>query len=531
MQSRWTADGLGGVLLPHVDDDELEATMLTEFERTFGHGRRVGIPTGEVILREGEELDRIALVFDGRVELSRATEHGDVIVHGASTGPIIGLASLTDAPRTAFTVRAATDVEVLPLSIDELDQVLRADPILTQHFLNVLLRSLSRRHRHAVELQIENTHLARSLAADRDELARALAKLEDAQTQVVQSARMATLGGLAAGLAHELNNPIAAITRAAEHLADDTEAFVATCDDGPWRTRVLQRALTRPARSTAEQRRQRRVLTDELGDRRLAERLVAVGVHDPDEATRLLADSASARETLLEELERLSRLGDEVRNLRSAAGRIGDLVASLRAYARAGTDLQPGVDLREVLDDTLRLLNHRLVSVEVTREYGDVPTITGQPGELGQVATNLLSNALDAMDDAGALRLVVESVEGTAGDDQPAVALHVLDTGPGIREEDLERVFDPHFTTKDGRVTYGLGLGLSISHRIVRRHGGDIALRPAAQGGTEAVVVLPVQPPEDKIAGAADRADPVEDGTPEPTPSTDPAHPPEEASA
>ncbi len=483
---------MGGALLPDVDDDKLESMMIAELDRALDGPPREEVPAGTILLWEGQVVDRIAVLLDGRVELTRSTDEGHVVVHGESTGRIIGLASLTRARKASFTVRAATNLTILPIALPQLDRALRADPELSQHFVNVLIRSLARRHRRAVELQVENTQLARSLAEERDQLRDALDRLEDAQAQVVQSARMATLGEMAAGLAHELNNPVAALTRAAAHIAEDATELVTDCTQSTWRQTVLERAMSAPARSTSEHRRRRRELADELGDRRLAERLVAAGVEDPADAERLLEEAGlTDREELLAELERLRRLGDAVRNLRGAAERVSDLVSSLRSYARAGSDLQPGVDVREGLEDTLRLLNHRLGAVDVVRDYAEVPTITAQPGELSQVWTNIIANALDAMEDEG--RLVID-VRAEGND----IRVRVVDSGPGVDDVDLDRVFEPHFTTKDGRVAYGLGLGLSITRRIVERHGGTIVLQPAAEGsGTEVVVTLPTRQPDD----------------------------------
>lgn len=503
----------GGALLPDVDDEQLESMMIAELDRALDAPPREEVPAGTILLWEGQVVDRIAVLLDGRVELTRSTDEGHIVVHGESTGRIIGLASLTRARKASFTVRAATNLTILPIGLRQLDHALRADPELSQHFVNVLIRSLSRRHHRAVELQVENTKLARSLAEERDQLRDTLAQLEDAQAQVVQSARMATLGEMAAGLAHELNNPVAALTRAAEYIAEDATELVTDCAQSTWRQTVLERAMTTPARSTAEHRRRRRELADELGDRRLAERLVAAGVEEAADAERLLAEAGvTDREALLDELERLRRLGDAVRNLRGAAGRVSELVASLRAYARAGSDLQPGVDVREGLEDTLRLLNHRLGAVDVVRAYDDVPTITAQPGELSQVWTNVIVNALDAMDDEG--RLVIE-----VGAEHGTVRVRVADSGPGVDDVDLDRVFEPHFTTKDGRVAYGLGLGLSITRRIVERHGGEIALQPAEEGtGAEVVVSLPVRQPEGSApAPSAAPSEPSQTASPDPS--------------
>ena len=476
------------LLRADMSDRQLESSMIAKLERALGHPERHTVEAGTILLREGEYPDGISVVIDGRIEIVRPTPDGDLVLHAASAGRIVGLVLLTRSGRASFTVRTATRVTLLPVRFADLEQALRADAELADDFLNVLIRSLSRRHHRAVELQIENIRLAESLAEDRDRLEEALAKLEAAQAQVVQSARMATLGEMAAGLAHELNNPVAALSRAVAYVAEDVTGIVADGPQGARRAELLERAMSRPPRSTSDHRRLRAELEDAVGDRGLAERLLGAGVETREEARRIVADTSGDPDELLDELTRLRRLGEAVRNVRSAAERITGLVSSLRAYARSGDGFEPGVDVREGLDETLHLLAHRLDGVEVSRGYDDVPEITANPGELNQVWTNLVVNALEAMGESGRLDVRVRP----HGD---GVEVAVTDSGPGIAPQDLDRVFEPHFTTKHGRITYGLGLGLAICRQIVGHHGGTIEAA-SEPGRTTMTVRLPRRPPD-----------------------------------
>ncbi len=499
-----SGDYVSRAILRHeVDDTALEEAMIADLDRALGHPARRHVEAGTVLLQEGEKPSGIAVLIDGQVELTKTTPEGELLVHVASTGRIIGLTSLTRTGRASFTVRATSDATLLPISFAELDRVLREHPALAHRFVHVLVLSLSRRHRRAVELQVENTRLARSLAEDRDRLEQTLTQLEEAQSQVVQSARMATLGELAAGLAHELNNPLAALTRAAEFITSDVTDLLASGPDGGWRMQALERARQQGPMSTAEQRRRRAALAEALGDRDLAERLLAAGIDDVDEARSLLEGlDAAERSALLTELERLHGLGEAMRNLRESADRISGLVQGLRSYARAGRDLVGGVDVREGLDETLRLLAHRLEHVEVVRHYEEVPEITAHPGELNQVWTNIIVNALDAMGQRGRLDVATRPTDG-------GVEVAITDSGPGIPPENLDRIFEPHFTTKGGRIAYGLGLGLSICRQIVRRHGGQIDI-DSQPGRTTVRVQLPPKPPRSIAEGNdhASREDP-----------------------
>lgn len=155
--------------------------------------------------------------------------------------------------------------------------------------------------------------------------------------------------------------------------------------------------------------------------------------------------------------------------------------------------MEPDVDVASTIDDALRLVAHRIGEIEVERRFSSVPAINGRPGALQQVWTNVLTNAIDSLGtsaksgpDPGVRPELVITVD--ASDD--AVHVHVIDNGPGIPPELQDRIFEPRFSTKLGRVQFGLGLGLSISRQIIEDHGGHIAVT-SKPGHTDVHVVLP----------------------------------------
>lgn len=459
-------DGGGHFLIGDaVPTEELERGLVEAVDRALGHPPRLVVEPGAVLVEEGEHVGGVYLVVDGRVALTHRSAHGEVLLHEASTGPVLGVLSLTQREPAFLTCRAVTRVRAIPLTLTQLDTAL-VDPAVGSLFTRVLLRSLANRHRHADELQLEVDRLNRSLEAERDELAAALADLEAAQEQLVEATRLATLGELAAGIAHELNNPVAAITRAGAHVADDVLAVLA---DDPEAAAAVTAALDAAPVSTAEQRARRRDLTDVLGDRRLADRLVRAGVTDPDTAAGL----ARRGEAAIARTERLHQLGTALRDLGSAGGRIAALVRAMRVHARADTgDAAPAepVDVAASVEDSLRLLAHRLRDVEVERRYQPVGEVVATPGDLERLWTNLLANALDAMAGVDGPRLTID----VAPDDGHAVVA-ITDSGPGIAPEHRHRIFEPRFTTKAGRVEFGLGLGLVLSRQVVEALGGTIS--------------------------------------------------------
>jgi two-component system, NtrC family, sensor kinase len=466
--------------------EEVTAHLVAAIEGVLGPRPRLHLPAGTRLTHQDHSVDAVVVVLDGDVALHRTTPVGDLRLHHTSTGPVVGLLALVQQRRAYFTARTTSDVEVVHLSLEQLDRALTAAPRVGGALAAVALRALARRLRRSEQLQIERVQLNRELDAERTRLAEALHQLEQARLELVEQARYATLGELAAGIAHELNNPTAVLTRSTSFLAEDLERVLATHPQGELGLRALEAARDPVPRSTAEERAERRALEAALGDASTARRLADVGILDVAEARALLEHGQEA----LALVEAVAGIGGAVHNLEVASRRVGELVASLRAYARP--DASPvEVDLHAGLEDTLRLTAHRLRGVEVDRRYGTLPPLRGYPGPLDQVWTNLLVNAAEELGGAGRIEIVTDAP------DRQHVRVRIIDDGPGIDPEVLPRVFEPRFTTKQGTVRYGLGLGLAIARRIVEQHGGTIALA-SEPGRTEASVVLPVAgPPEE----------------------------------
>jgi signal transduction histidine kinase len=181
--------------------------------------------------------------------------------------------------------------------------------------------------------------------------------------------------------------------------------------------------------------------------------------------------------------------------VKESTRRISELVAAVKSYSQLDRAAVQLTDLTEGLDSTLTMLKHRIpAGVAVVRDYGaDVPRIEALAAELNQVWTNLVTNALDAMDGSGTLRVSTRLEPGEA------VVVEICDSGAGMSAETLAHAFDPFYTTKG--VGEGTGLGLDISRRVVERHGGDIGidLRPGE-------TVLRVRLPTRGVAAAHRRA-------------------------
>jgi len=256
------------------------------------------------------------------------------------------------------------------------------------------------------------------------------AALREAQRQLVMREKMASLGDLVAGVAHEINNPVGAVKSAADTSARSIE--------------LVCRALEE---------------SGNLDDLRGNERFLT--------ALEILKSNNAITVT--------------------ASERIAEIVRSLKNFARLDETEFQDADLHEGLDSTLTLLHHELKErIVVEKHYGELPHVQCHPNQINQVFMNVLSNAEQAIRGEGTITIVTER----RGDN---VVVKITDDGEGITANELTRVFDPGFTTKD--VGVGTGLGLSISYDIVKKHRGRIKAESEPGTGTTVTIALPVTQP------------------------------------
>jgi len=187
-------------------------------------------------------------------------------------------------------------------------------------------------------------------------------------------------------------------------------------------------------------------------------------------------------------LLRWFEIGVFLRNIQVSGNRIGGIVQSLRGYSRDSNTEEESADIVQGIRETLLIVGNRLKNVKVVLHLSDVLRVRCRPGEINQVWTNVILNACDAMEDKGTLSIRTEVSEGETA------AVTISDSGPGVPLEVLRKIFEPNFTTKNASGSFGLGLGLAISHEIVHKYGGTISLHNAPEGGAVCTVVLPLAP-------------------------------------
>jgi two-component system, NtrC family, sensor kinase len=297
----------------------------------------------------------------------------------------------------------------------------------------------------SVERALERRNLRRTalkykadLERKNVELANSKSELQRLQAQIIHSEKMASLGQLAAGVAHELNNPA---------------GFIYGNMD------ILKGYLTGLIKLLAAY--------DEI-------------TLPPDAARRIAAvKTENGHEQVIGELNSI------ISDCLEGAERIRDIVQNLRLFSRLDEAEFKQINLSEGIESTIRLLSSYYMSgrINLHREYADLPLVGCYAGQLNQVWMNLLSNAAQSIDDKGEV-FISTSLE----DDW--VVVRIRDTGSGIPQDQLQRIFDPFFTTK--AVGEGTGLGLSISYGIIERHGGTIAVASKMGSGTTFTVKIPL---------------------------------------
>ena len=337
------------------------------------------------------------------------------------------------------------------------------------------------------------------ITRDITEQKKAEAEVRKVELQMVESEKMALLGQLIAGVAHEINTPLGAIGAAVGNISSTLDGILPGLPDF-FRSlpeefqdvflKLIHQSISPPTPLSAkEERTYRNALKAELaakelsGADRIAEMFVMMGICGSiDPYLSMLSHPQGG--SCLEMAYKLSGLGRSATIITTAADRAGKIVFALKNYAhfdRTGEGVM--ADVAEGIETVLTLYHNQLKrGVVVSREYGEIPKIYCRPDELNQVWTNLIHNAIQAMDHKGDMTIAVSP----HGD---GVKVSVSDSGTGVPPELREKIFEPFFTTK--AAGEGSGLGLHIVRQIVESHGGSIRLGDSAAGGAVFEVILP----------------------------------------
>ena len=463
-------------LFEELDDDQL--AWLAE------RGRVVEYQAGVVIHAEGEPATCFLVLLDGMLSMSRRVQGGTELelfrsdYRGAYTGAFGAWITQEDEhPLYPSTSRAVRDCRLLELPARELGWAFRTWFPMAAHLM-----------------------------------VGAATQGREASDMIERHERLVALGAVTAGLTHELNNPVAAVTRAAATLRERLNGWykeLGTLAAGGVDGHQLGVVAEQVSRAVVGRTNAPRLSPMEVSDREdgLADWLGEQGIADSwDVAPSLVAAGldVDAMRHLVEVLgpeafpSGLASLvyaldaDSLVEEIGEATGRITGLLESAKQYTQMDRGPLQTFEVYEGLEATLTMLGHELGDIEVVRDYDhSLPRIAAYPAELNQVWTNLIENAVDAMDGRGILTVRTRPAVGERGEGR--IVIEIADTGPGVPPELKDRIFEPFFTTKE--IGKGTGLGLDIVWRIVViRHGGDVRLT-STPGHTCFEVELPVRGP------------------------------------
>jgi signal transduction histidine kinase len=426
----------------------------------------LSLRAGDVYAKQGDPADSMFVILEGEFQW-RGDFNGETIVIASKLGDVTGVLPFSRMTQFKVTARAVSDGRVLRFPASKFPDLVQKMPELVKHL---------------VGLMTDRVREATRLEQQRD--------------------RLAGLGKLSAGLAHELNNPASAAKRAAAQLRETLHRIKEASHD------LGRRELTPTQKSEIEKLESSFTQRDEpppdplmMSD--LEEQIDSLlRSHGQNDLWQLAAEMAhrgikpSGLESLFENLDAgtaraaLIRIAASLEiatllnEIESSTSRISDLVRAIKEYTYMDQSPVQNVDVVKSLETTLTIMNHKLKrGVAVQRNYQSTPFLVNSFGsELNQVWTNLIDNAIDAMNGQGDLRIKTFRDDG-------CVVVEIADNGPGILPEVKSHIFEPFFTTKG--VGEGTGLGLDTVQRIVKKHHGSIQV-DSKPGDTRFQVWLPL---------------------------------------
>jgi signal transduction histidine kinase len=450
----------------HVDYPELNCT-------------EVIISKDQVLFKEGDALSNLYIILEGKVRLFKQSLHNNdesLIVDTLVRGNVVGIMAFATRHPSLTTAQVLVEGRAVRIPTQGFYQTMEQNPRLYHTVMSILTQDLGERYRHTLFSQLDFDAINHKLDEERARLKNTLEELEKTQIKLVQKEKMATLGQLTAGFAHEVNNPAAALIRATDVLVEQLPQLMANKDIKTFFTNG-QKAEVMDTES-------------------IRDRSASIAKHFPKLNRSLHRLIAQMPEDLVLNLKGKSQedqirfarwfeSGKYLRNIEVSGKRIAGLVQSMKNYARQDKNEPEPLDIRQGIKDTLLVLSNRTKFYKLKTKLEEVPLVLARAGSLNQVWTNLIVNACDAMGKDGEL-----SIHSYTNKETNFVEVCIKDNGSGIPEDIHSQVFEANFSTKDHDTKFGLGLGLHLSKQIVDKHKGNIRFE-SNENGTAFYVSLP----------------------------------------
>ncbi|MAL18181.1 MAG: hypothetical protein CL670_01860 [Balneola sp.] len=467
--------------IPWLNDNETILRFIRKLVTELDELRQqqLELNEGDVLFTQGEPLEDVYLILEGEVILTRTQADGsDVTLTKLSAGNFVGLIAFTTGEPTLTTAKIMVKGLALKMKPQQFEQYLSDHPRLQHPLQQLMLNNMIQRYKSNIRLHAKTHLLNKELGKEKDDLKKAYKRLEETHQQLIHQEKMATLGELVAGFAHEVNNPASALMRSADNLIE----IYSTFEESDSTFKLFKLGLQSEPLDSTKLRKQMLTIEKQfpwVHDRSSVRKLAQM----PESALEIIRDHR--KKNPIEDLINHFEAGRMIHNIRIASRRIANLVKSLKSYSRQDQNKEAYVDIRDGIKDTLLVLSNRLKFVDLSLKLDDIPKTCVQVGDLNQVWTNLLVNACDALDDTGKI-----SISTAHSEDQ--IFIEIEDNGPGIPPEIIHRIFEANFTTKNQGAKFGLGLGLPISNEIIQQSGGSIKAVNLEEGGAKFTITLPV---------------------------------------